>query len=80
VRSLDIAILATVVLSFGLLVTAHLCIVVGLSRRTPPWKSLAALVLAPLAPYWAIRERMYVRGGAWLVAALAYVVARAIGT
>ncbi len=72
----DIATFAVLVVAFAVLVTAHVTIVVGLFRRTPRWRSIVALVVAPLAPYWAIRDRMYVRGAAWLVGAVAYAVAR----
>lgn len=74
-RSLDIVILAAVILSFAILATAHLGVVVGLLGRPRRWRSVAALVLVPLAPYWAIRERMYLRAGAWLGAAIVYGVA-----
>jgi hypothetical protein len=70
--------LATIVLSFAVLVTAHLSIVVALARRAPRWRFVAALVVAPLAPYWAMKEQMYLRAGAWLAAALAYGIGRAI--
>ena len=72
----DIVLLAAIVLAFAALVTTHLAIVVGLLGRTPRWRSLAALIVAPLAPYWALRARMYVRGSAWLLAAVVYLVAR----
>jgi hypothetical protein len=75
VRPLDIAILTTVILSFAVLATAHLGVVVGLLGRPRRWRSVAALLFVPLAPYWAIRERMYLRAGAWLGAAVVYGVA-----
>lgn len=74
----DVTVLAVIVLSFALLATAHVTIVVGLARRSPRWRALAALVLLPLAPYWALRARMRVRGVAWLFAFVAYVIARAM--
>jgi hypothetical protein len=77
VISRDVVWLAIVLASFTLLVTAHVWIVIGLLRRRPRWRAPLALVLAPLAPYWAIRERMRLRGATWLAAALAYAVARA---
>lgn len=63
-----------VVLAFALLVTAHLAIVVGLVAKTPRWRALVALVLAPLAPYWAWREHMRVRAGIWALGLVLYVV------
>jgi hypothetical protein len=71
----DALLFAALIVAFGLLVTAHLCIVAGLARRPPRWRSLAAFFLAPLAPYWALRDRMYVRGVVWIVAAVTYAAA-----
>jgi hypothetical protein len=64
-----------VVLAFALLVTAHLAIAVGLVAKQPRWRALVALVVAPLAPYWAWREHMRVRAGIWAVGLVLYVVA-----
>jgi hypothetical protein len=74
----DVAVFGTVVVAFALLVTAHLAIVVGLGRRPPRSRSVVALIVPPLAPYWALREGMSVRGGLWLAAALTYAVARGL--
>ena len=41
------------VLAFATLVTVHVAIVLGLAWRYPRWRALAALVVPPLAPYWA---------------------------
>lgn len=67
---------AAVVLAFASLVTAHLAIVVGLLGRPPRWRAPAALLLAPLAPFWAWRERMRFRAGVWAAGLVVYVVAR----
>ncbi len=75
-RASDLSIFAALVVSFAVFATAHVCIVVGLSTRNPRWRSLVALIVAPLALYWAIRERMTVRSAAWGLGAAAYVVAR----
>lgn len=77
-RTGDVAVFAAVVVTFAILLTTHLCIVVGLFRRREKWRSIAALFFLPLAPYWAIRDRMYVRGAAWLIAAVTYAVARGL--
>ena len=77
-RGADVGAVLALVLGFGVLVTAHLCVVVGLLARAPWWKGIAALVVAPLAPYWAIRSRMHVRGISWLLGAAVYVVARTL--
>jgi hypothetical protein len=77
-RSADVAVVGALVVTFAVLVTAHLCIVAGLFYRAPRWRSVVALFVGPLAPYWALRNRMYVRGVAWLVAAVCYVIVRGL--
>lgn len=72
----DRLVVATSVLAFAVLLTAHGTIVVGLVRRPPRWRAPMALVLAPFAPYWALRSRMYVRAGLWLAAAVVYGLVR----
>jgi hypothetical protein len=71
----DATVLAVLLVAFACLVTAHLTLVFGLSRRTPRWRGLVALVIAPLAPWWGWRERMRARGAAWAAAAVVYLVA-----
>jgi hypothetical protein len=69
-----------VVLAFALLVTAHLAIAVGLVTKTPRWRALVALVVPPLAPYWAWREHMRVRAGIWAAGLVLYAVARVLAS
>ncbi len=71
----DLVIVAAVLLGFAILVTTHLAIVVGLVRKHPRWRALAALVLVPMAPYYALVEGMRKRGILWLLASTIYVVA-----
>lgn len=52
---------------------AHLALIVGLARRRPRWKALAALVVPPLAPIWGWNE-MPKRAHAWTIAFAAYAV------
>jgi hypothetical protein len=63
--------------SFAALLTTHVTIVASLLRRPPRWRGLVALVppLAPLAVYWALRERMYLRGALWVLGLAIYLVA-----
>jgi hypothetical protein len=75
----DTAAFALLVVSFATLVTAHVTIAFGLSRRAPWWRAPVAFVVVPLAPYWALRARMRVRAALWGVAALVYLYARARG-
>ena len=74
----DMIVLAAVIGTFALLVTAHVWIVVGLLWRRPRWRAPIALFAFPLAPYWAVREQMTVRGIAWIAGAVGYLVARAL--
>jgi hypothetical protein len=60
--------------AFATLVTAHVTIVAGLASRPPRWRAAVALVLPPLAPYWAARAGMHARWVTWVAAAAAYAV------
>jgi hypothetical protein len=74
----DATVLSMLLVAFATLVTAHLALVFGLSRRAPRWRGLVALVVAPLAPWWGWRERMRARGALWMAAAVVYVIALAL--
>lgn len=71
----DLVVVVTLVLAFALFITAHVAIVYGLAFRAPRWRAPAALLVAPLAVYWAWRERMRIRAGIWGAALALYVVA-----
>lgn len=71
----DGTVLVFVVLTFAVLVTAHVAIVFGLARHEPRWRAAVAFFVPPLAPYWGFRERMRVRSIIWGVAFLLYVIA-----
>ncbi|HZU84237.1 MAG TPA: hypothetical protein VE987_15010 [Polyangiaceae bacterium] len=73
--SRDAVVLGVLVLAFATLTTVHVSIALALARRPPRWRSAVALVLAPLAPWWALRERMLARGAAWIVAGVVYCAA-----
>jgi hypothetical protein len=64
------------VVAFAALVTAHVALVAGLFARRPRWRAAAAALVPPLAPAWGMRAGMAGRAVAWVVSALAYVVAR----
>ena len=70
------AAMAALVVAFAALVTMHVAIAAGLASRPPRWRAIAAVVVPPLAPYWAFRDRMPVRAVLWLASAAAYVGAR----
>jgi len=72
----DAAIFAAMILAFATAVTAHVGIVAGLAMRTPRWRAPVALFVAPLAPYWALRNGMRLRAALWVAALLTYLIAR----
>lgn len=74
----DAVVVGALVASFALLVTTHVAIVAGLLARSPRWRAPLALVVAPLAPFWAMQERMRVRGWVWVACVVAYAVARVL--
>ena len=74
----DLIVVATLVISLALFITAHVTITYGLAFRQPRWRALVAFFVAPLAPFWAWRERMRVRAGIWAAALVLYVVATLI--
>lgn len=76
----DPTVLAALVVGFAALVTTHVTIVFGLATHAPRWRALAALLVPPLAPWWAARERMHVRAGVWVLAALVYGAALVLAT
>ncbi len=74
----DTFVLVGVSLLFALAVTMHVAIAVGLAHRSPGWHGPVAFVVAPLAPYWALRSHMPVRGATWLLAVFGYAALRAL--
>lgn len=67
--------------SFAALLTTHVAIVASLLRRSPRWRGLVALLppVAPLAVYWALRERMYRRSALWMLGLVVYLAALFVG-
>lgn len=65
------------VLFFAALLTLQLAIAVGLFQRPPRWRGVAGLLppLAPLAVYWALKEKMYIRSALWGSSLLGYAIA-----
>jgi hypothetical protein len=72
----DVFVLATIVVSFAVWVTAHCALAAGLALRTPRARGLLAFLVPPLAPYFGLREKMAARGITWIIAAVVYVGAR----
>lgn len=75
----DTVVVVVAVLTFAVLITAHLALVLGLALREPRWHAAVAFVVPPLAPYWGFRENMRVRSIVWGAAFVVYVIVRAIG-
>ena len=71
----DLIVVATLVISLALFITAHVTITYGLAVRHPRWRALVAFCVPPLAVFWAWRERMRVRAGIWAASLVLYVVA-----
>lgn len=73
----DSALTLALVIAFATLVTAHVAILFGLARLHRPLEALGALVLPPLALYWAFARGMGARAVVWLASATLYVAALA---
>jgi hypothetical protein len=69
-------VVAALDVAFASLVTAHVTIVIGLARRQPRWRAALATAVAPLAPYWGVREGMLLRSVVWVLSGIAYGVSR----
>jgi hypothetical protein len=74
----DLVIVILAVVSCALLITAQISIVAALAVRPPRWRALAAFVFPPLAPFWALREKLRGRAATWLVSALVYAIIRVV--
>lgn len=59
-------------------VGAHLALVAGLARRGAWGRAAAALVVAPLAPWWGWGEGMRLRVAAWGAALVLYAIGVAV--
>ena len=72
----DPIVVAIAILSCALLLIAHVSIIAALATRSPRWRALVAFVVPPLAPYWAMREKLRGRAATWIASAVLYVIAR----
>jgi hypothetical protein len=72
----DLVIFLIAVVSCALLITAEISIVAALAVRPPRWRAIAALVVPPLAPYFAFQEKLRGRTMTWVLSAVVYVIAR----
>ncbi|MGA3121266.1 MAG: hypothetical protein ABSF69_10915 [Polyangiaceae bacterium] len=71
----DLFVVVALVVAFAALVTVHVTLIIGLTRRRPRWRAIVALFVVPLAPWWGWQQRMRLRAAIWIVAAVAYAVA-----
>jgi hypothetical protein len=71
----DIVLVVVTVVAFAWLVTAHVVIATSLFARRLRMRALVGFVVAPMAPYYAIRAQMRVRAATWLVGCAVYVTA-----
>ncbi len=71
----DLVVVATLVISLALFITAHVTITYGLAFRQPRWRAPVAFFVPPLAAFWSWRERMRIRAGIWLASLVLYVIA-----
>jgi hypothetical protein len=62
--------------SFAAWGVAHVLLVARLAGERPRWRAPVALLVLPLAPYWAARAGHRVRAVLWCVAALTWILAR----
>jgi hypothetical protein len=56
--------------------TLHVLTAVKLFQRRPRWHGLVALVVLPLAPYWAAKASLRVRAIAWVSTLVLWAAAR----
>ena len=74
----DLIFVIVAIVSCALLITAQISIVAALAVRPPRWRALVAIVIPPLAPFWALREKLRGRAATWIVSALIYAIARIV--
>jgi hypothetical protein len=69
---MDLLLVVLPALCFGLLVTVHVYLAAVLAREAPLWRALLALVLPPLAPYFAFVVGRRALTVTWVTALVAY--------
>ena len=78
--SSDLPFVVVAILSCALLITAQISIIAALAVRPPRWRALAVIAFPPLAPFWALREKLRGRAATWLLSALVYAVVRLVSS
>lgn len=74
----DAITLGALLVCFATLVTTHVAIAARLLAHHPRYRGLLALVLPPLAPYWAHEKGWRVLSGLWVGAVIGYAAARVV--
>lgn len=69
---MDLLGIALLSAAFGLLVTAHVRLVIGLFARGFPFRALLALLVPPLAPYWGNENGMRTWSALWVTSGVLY--------
>jgi hypothetical protein len=72
----DLIVVVVAIVSCAALITAQISIVAALAVRHPRWRALVVLVVPPLAPYWALHEKLRGRAITWMLSAVVYLIAR----
>ncbi len=72
------ALVLVLLVSFAALLALHVAIIATLARKAPRRRALVALLVPPLVPFWAYRDRYYGRTLLWLGFFVTYVIARVL--
>ena len=79
---MDLALIITLVVSAGVLLSTHVSLSVGLARKGPWQRGLIAFVVPPLVPFWGYHGKLHTRSLIWIIAVtihIACLTAAAIG-
>nr|PZN25627.1 MAG: hypothetical protein DIU78_09980 [Pseudomonadota bacterium] len=69
---MDVAPLLVLAGSVGVLVCAHVVLVIRLARLRPRWHALAAFFVPPLAPYWGWTRGSRALSVVWILSLFTY--------
>ena len=72
---MDMIVVVALLLSFATVVVVHVAIAFKLLWRKPRYRGLVALVIPPLAPWWAYSENWQRLCWVWVGAVLCYTAA-----
>ena len=80
---MDLALIITLVISAGVLLSTHVSLSIGLARLGPWHRGIVAFVVPPLAPFWGYHGKLHTRSLIWIIAVTIHIVcltAAAIGS